>query len=104
LAELIRGKPVWIERSGRKDVYRRTLASLRDWRAGQRQRRHASLFVKNWCPTSRVQMPRKSGGSELHSRSPSVRSHLGARIKLRTPFQLWPHGKALFEGFVTKSG
>lgn len=29
LADLIRGKPIWIERSGRKDVYRRTLASLR---------------------------------------------------------------------------
>ena len=27
--QLIRGKPIWIERSGRRDVYRRTLAALR---------------------------------------------------------------------------
>ena len=29
LAQIIRGPPIWIERSGRRDVYRRTLAALR---------------------------------------------------------------------------
>ena len=53
LAELLRGKSVWVERGGRRDTYRRTLAALR---IGGRDGVNAGLelvregFALRWKP------------------------------------------------------